>query len=318
MNADIPTRPRRLSALHPGLRHAALSLAAALLPALAQATQVPSLPGMQPGLSSPLSLQAPRYSRALEAEGQYRITADFRSLNGTPVSISFEIEQAAARQSMQAFGISTAEIDAMRRGCQATAQCDQAEFDQRLAGYFREHKLRLREVPGERSHLFVDIPEVVRHDRALVRPVAQALQQLGAEQGRDAAWVFDTAVALVQGGLAYRAPSAQEQGRQTLGFYTPPRALEKGYGDCDTKSALLASILLNLGETRIIGVRVPNHYLLGVARKPQPGEASLDYQGRSFVLLEAAGPAVRKPGEVSERTRLALQNGDDIRIDPMF
>lgn len=259
-----------------------------------------------------------RYSKALDSEGLYRITADFRTLRGDPLSISFMIEQAAGRASMEEFGISEAELDALKKACLRTRDCDQDEFDQRLMRYYHEHKLRLRTVPGERSHLFVDIPEVVRRNRMSVRPVAAALQQLGAERGHDSDWTFEAAVALVQGGLEYRKPSSRESGRQTLGFYTPPRALEKGYGDCDTKSALLAAILLNLGDARIIGVRVRDHYLLGISRAPQDGEAFLNFQGEPFVLVEASGPAQRRPGDISERTRAALNSRDAIRIDPMF
>lgn len=269
-------------------------------------------------LQSPSGPSSNQYSRALDAQGRYRITADFHSVSGNPVSLSFRMEPAVSRSSMQEFGISTAEIDGLRRACERVAGCDQAEFDQRLKQYFSDHKLRLRSVPGQRSHLFVDIPEVVRHNRKHVRPVSEALRDLARAQGRDERWMFEAAVGLVQAGLAYREPANTDGGRQTLGFYTPPRALETGYGDCDTKSALLAAILLNLGYERLIGVRIPEHYLLGIAREPRDGEAFVRYQGQTYVLIEAAGPAVRRPGDVSERTRVALSQGESLRIDPMF
>lgn len=258
------------------------------------------------------------YSIRKSTESLYRVTADFRSPDGDPLSVSFAMERSASRQSMQEFGISSEEINALEQACRTTQNCQQREFDQRLTQYFREHKLRLRSVPGQRPRLFVDIPAVVRHSRAHVQPVSAALQQLAAEQGQDADWIFASAVAMVQSGLEYRTPQALEGGRQTLGFYTPSRALEKGYGDCDTKSALLASILQNLGTSRIVGVRIPGHYLLGVARTPEAGQAFVQYQGESFVLLEAAGPAQRPLGEIAAKTRLALERGDEIRFDPMF
>lgn len=261
---------------------------------------------------------AQRYSRALGDEGLYRIKADFLSLGGDPLSVSFMIDKAASRASMRGFGISDLEIEALTQACMSTRNCNQLEFDRRLANYFRQHKLRMKIVPGKSPRLFVDIPEVVRHNHRHVLPVAAALQQLGSERGGNAEWIFEAALALVQGGLEYRSPSPLEAGRQTLGFYTPPRALEKGYGDCDTKSALLAAILRNLGESEIIGVRVPNHYLLGIARVPREGEAYLNYQGRPYVLLEAAGPAQRRPGDIADKTRTALRSGAEIRIDPML
>lgn len=295
-----------------------LAMATVVLSGQAAATELAPEVAHKVRMPLPASQGANRYSKALDTDGRYHITADFHGVGGDPLSISFRIEQAVSRSSMQEFGISADEIDSMRRACERSEECNQGEFDQRLTRYFHDHKLRLRTVPGKRSHLFVDIPAVVRRNQAYVRPVASALKELAVEQGQDQRWMIETAVALVQSGLEYRTPSMLDRGRQTLGFYTPPRALETGYGDCDTKSALLAAILLNLGSSRVIGVRVPDHYLLGIAREPRDGEAFVEYRGEPYVLVEAAGPAVRRPGDVAERTRLALSRGDEIRIDPMF
>src|SRR3546814_6517494 len=90
-----------------------------------------------------------------------------------------------------------------------------------------------------------------------------------------AQWTMDAAVALVQTGLVYRKPSLRENGRQILGFYPPPRALESGYGDCDTKAALLAAILQNLTDAPIIGVHVPKHYLLGIGERSEEHTSEL-------------------------------------------
>ncbi|MGQ0700697.1 MAG: hypothetical protein ACT4PZ_20955 [Panacagrimonas sp.] len=319
MPAEKPPSPCRFRAL---LRTASLltglTLVSALLPSPAYSSDR-LFPGLQKVLlPMPMQDASTRYSKSQDSEGRYRISADFRSLSGDPMSISFMIEQAASRASMQEFGISRAELDAVTLACRASKDCDRAELERRVHGYYREHKLNLKIVPGKPLRLSVDIPEIVRRNQAHVRPVAAALQQLGSERGRDSEWILEAAVALVQAGLEYRLPSSLESGRQTLGFYTPPHALEKGYGDCDTKSALLAAILLNLGDSRIIGVRVPQHYLLGIARTPRPGEAYLDYEGEPYVLVEAAGPARRRPGDVATATRVALDRSDPIRIDPMF
>lgn len=319
MPAEIPSVLRRLREPLAGHFLSALLTAATLLCPLAGQASDRMLGTLQdvllPAQRTPGSA---RYFTTSTGGGQHRIRTEFLSHDGDPLALSFTIEPAASRASMQAFGVSAEDLEALRQACIRTGSCDQAEFEHRLQQYYREHKLRLRSVPGQRPRLFVDIPAVVRHNRAQVRPVATALRQLGDEHGGDADWIFDAAVALVQSGLAYRRPAAEDGGRQTLGFYTPPRALEKGYGDCDTKSALLAAVLLDLGAPRIIGVHIPEHYLLGIARPPRPGEAYLEYAGEPFVLVEAAGPAQRRPGDVATRTRAALDAGAGIRIDPMF
>lgn len=285
------------------------AVASELLPAGLQKVLLPG--PQQPG--------AARYAHSLAGPGGLsHISASFRNLAGESVSLRFALDASAGRSSMRAFGVAQRELDTLTQACQDSKGCDQQELDRRIHDYYRAHTLHLREVPGQRSRLSVDIPQVVIRNQRHVQAVAEALRELADANGRDADWGFDTAISLVQAGLAYRSPAQVEDGRLTLGFYTPPRALERGYGDCDTKAALLASILLNLGSPRLIGVRVPNHYLLGVARMPRAGEAFVEHQGEPYVLVEAAGPAPRRPGSVARRTQEALERGEPIRIDPMF
>lgn len=284
--------------------------------AIASEQTLPGFSGLQPTPSRPLD--STRYASTQTADGGHHVSADFQLRRGDALSINFQLDAAASRASMRQFGISNDEVEALREACQRRTGCSQAELEQALKQYYREHYLQLRARQGERAHLFVDIPGVVSGSQDHVRPVVAALKRLRLEHSRDAAWLEDAAISLVQSALAYRQPAAQENGRQTLGFYTPPHTLKKGYGDCDTKSALLAAILQGLGDTRVIGVRVPNHYLLGIARVPRDGESWIEYRGEPFVLLEAAGPAQRAYGDIAPRTRKALDHGDSLRIDPMF
>ena len=312
---SIPSRSRALP------HHWSARLLLALLVSVAGAAHareqvLPSFPGLE---TNTLHV-APtaRYVRTTDRDGQSRVIADFEDHAGSAMRVSFDLESGASLASMQSFGFSQGEVLALRDRCRREGPCDQSELDDRLKQYYREHALSVREVPGKPTRLSVDIPSVVRRNRAQVQPLVAALRQLGSERGFEAEQLMGAATALVQGAMAYRSPAMLEDGRQTLGFYTPPRALEKGYGDCDTKSALLAAILANLGEERIIGVRVPDHYLLGVARQPRAGETALEFRGEPYVLIEAAGPAQRRFGDIGKQTRVALAQGQEIRIDPIF
>lgn len=264
--------------------------------------------------------EAGNYRSRRTADGGYRVTTRFSSFDGEPLSIDFELPSNASHNALQEFGISDAELKAILNQCVASGTCAQSELDQRTTRYYQTHGLRLRTVPGHAAHLFVDVAQVVRRNRTRVQPVAAALRQLAAARGRDddLQWMTNAAVALVQTGLVYRKPSMREQGREILGFYPPPRALEQGYGDCDTKAALLAAILQNLSSAAIIGVHVPKHYLLGIAGTPQAGQATLSYAGTRYVLVEAAGPGKRPPGDIAASTQIALNERSELRIDPMF
>jgi hypothetical protein len=94
--------------------------------------------------------------------------------------------------------------------------------------------------------------------------------------------------------------------------------LANGKGDCDSKTGLVASLLKNFSGARMIGINIPNHYLMGVARVPQRGEAYIEYGGEHYVLLEPAGPGWLPPGTVSDYSLDLLRTMRDVRIDPFL
>jgi hypothetical protein len=271
-----------------------------------------------PSLGGATSSGASSYEAVPNGDEGYRVTTRFNGHDGKPLSLSFDLDRATAMTSMRDYGFSQQEVDALQAQCIGNRECTSETLDRAMRAYYRQHGLRVQQGPNRRMRLSVDIPHVVRRNRAAVQPMVVALRELGYEQGFDAERRVSTATALVQSGFAYRLPQDVENGRRTLGFYTPPRTMEKGYGDCDTKSALLAAVLAGLGEKDVIGVHVPGHYLLGIAREPRAGDASVEYGGRHYLLLEAAGPAPRPPGDVAKVTRAALASGQPIRIDPIF
>ncbi len=259
------------------------------------------------------------YSRRLGSDGNYEVRASFRSFSGDPLSVAFRFSPRSSHDSVREFGVSVEELDALMAACRARTGCDQEEFNRHTTRYYRDHSLTLSQERADQApRLRVDVPRVVERNRARVKPVAVALRRLAAEQGRDTEWMMEAAIALVQSGMVYRQPATWDGGRKILGFYPPLRALERGYGDCDTKSALLAAILQNLSNRPLVGVHVPQHYLLGMAGTPRSGQAYIVHQGRPYVLVEAAGPAARRPGEVSKTTHAALVLKKGIRVDPMI
>ena len=88
-------------------------------------------------------------------------------------------------------------------------------------------------------------------------------------------------------------------------------------GDCDAKSGLLAAILLNWNNAKLIGVGVPGHYLLGVIQHPARGDACVEYEGQPYVLMEPAGPALLPPGMVSDYTQKWLAARDQVIMEPL-
>lgn len=243
------------------------------------------------------------------------VRTSFKTMENAPVTLGFTLDSSASRTSMAEFGYTEAEVHAVYDGC---AGCDAATVNSRVDQYYRAHGFTPEHLATGTISLTVDIPGVVRRNSARVKPAAAAIQRLAVENAYGPDQVLGAAVAFVQTAMVYRKPPTTEGGRQTGGFYPPPRALEVGAGDCDTKSAVLAAVVANFSAAHMVGVHVPGHYLVGVSRVPRSGEAFVQYKGQPYVLIEASGPSLLPPGVVAPTTLSALKASSGVRIDPLF
>lgn len=253
------------------------------------------------------------YRRVEEAGGHTRVLARYVNHNRDPLSVSFLLPAQAVREASAEFGWSVTETAALAETC----GCTQEEYDRQVEDYYRSRGVAWRQADdGRRLH--VDIPRAVERNRPRLQAVAAEFDRVAAARGYGPDEKLGAMLAFVQAALLYQRPPDVEGNRDILGFFPPLRALHEGFGDCDTKSALLAAILTNFPGTRMIGVHVPRHYLVGIARIPRPGDAFIEYEGEPFVLLEPSGPARLPPGQIGPQTQAALATMNGIRIDPLF
>jgi hypothetical protein len=75
------------------------------------------------------------------------------------------------------------------------------------------------------------------------------------------------------------------------GMLVAPDILIKKWGDCDSKAALFAGILLHDPTKKIVVIEVPNHVFLGIAGIPKPYQDFVEFQGQRYIFLEPVGPA---------------------------
>ena len=253
------------------------------------------------------------YRRTTDAKGDHAIAASYVNFNRDALQLAFAVPARSVRESMEEFGYSAAEAQEMAKTC----GCTQEEFDRRIEEHYRERGLAWRMADGVRR-LYVDIPAVVERNRGRVRELAREFDRIATARKYGPDETLGAVLTFVQSALPYQRPPKQEGERDILGFYPPPRTLEAGFGDCDSKSALLAAILTNFPGTRMIGVHVPRHYLVGIARVPRSGDAFIEYRGEPFVLIEPSGPGRLPPGMIAPTTQAALATMHDVRIDPLF
>lgn len=275
----------------------------------------------------------PRVRRELKRDGDnLSATYGFVSYQDDPVEVKVTVPGSAYRSYRQGFGYRQQDLDALFE--QQKQQLDQAldwavknrvsqekldEVAARIKSNYDTAVKDLLKARGfrylDKNLLAADIPEIVKNNVALFQPVAHSLQQSMTRLGYSETDTIGTALPLVQTAIAYEALPAVQNERITAGFSPPLEVFMEGRGDCDAKSALLASILLNWDKVELIGVGVPSHYLLGILQNPGKGEAFVEFEGLTYVLMEPSGPAWVPPGVISDYTLKWLDAQDQVILE---
>ena len=287
--------------------------------------------GSQPNL--PGRADAGPYQRIEGKNG--RICAEYgcRNFNNLPLHASYSISPAELAAYQQGYGFYQSELDALdlwQKNALGDAhsyavqnRLKQAELDRMGAAIKADYRARCRSLLVARGFailpgkvLTADIPAVARRNVKELRRFALDLESQAGSGASNSDGVVGAALSLVQTAFLYEQVPALINGRQTGGIYPPLEAIARGKGDCDTKSALLAAILMNWGGLKLIGVGAPEHYLMGVLRNPAKGDAFVEYRGERYVLMEPAGPAWLPLGAVGPATAALLESGEPLTIEP--
>ncbi|MBI5244785.1 MAG: hypothetical protein HY922_14040 [Elusimicrobia bacterium] len=216
------------------------------------------------------------------------------------------------------------ELDLKLRELQARNDQIGKDLDQTLASLsaeYRNRRLDIYQSSGFRYQkagvIEVDIPALARRNIGRVRPVAEAFDAIAANRGYQSESLVGAVAAMVQTSLRYEIPAQRSGTKLVNGVMAPPKTLVLGQGDCDTKAALIASILKNWPNLKLVGLAIPQHYLMAVHRIPRRGDAFIEHEGLPYVMIEAAGPAWLMPGQVGDSTMAYLESGKQFRIQPM-
>lgn len=259
----------------------------------------------------------------------------FKNFNGDRLRVSYEIGKKALDAYENGWGYRQKDIAAINAEHETARQAahkratalrrTQAQFDAELAALARERDQRVDAYFKSKGfkilngkQLAIDMPLLVRGNAPLLRPVASAIETIADQRKYDSEDLIGAVASFVQTGLIYRIPPPAEGDRRTGGILPPVTALVRGWGDCDTKTGLAASILSNWPHMRMVGIGVPGHYLLAALRIPGKGDLFVEHQGLQYVLIEPAGPAWLPPGQAGQQSIALLESGRGYDIEPFF
>ena len=183
----------------------------------------------------------------------------FINFNKDALSITFAMPDAEYRRYAAAYGYSDADLDILKSWREKTRQeawkaalpaggkaaADKAvadvdlEYDTRLRALLRSRGLALR----AGNVVECDMPVIVKKNIKTLNPLAMAFQKLAVEKKYGEEDMVGAVVSMVQTAILCKIPPAIENGLHTGGLLPPAKSLLSGWGDCDTKTGLLASIL---------------------------------------------------------------------------
>lgn len=259
----------------------------------------------------------------------------FQNFNRDLLQVQHQVPRKVFEEYDAAFGYSkedVAEIDAWheqaRQGAykfalksnKGQAQLDaamghlKAERDKKIKDYMLSKGFRI--MPG--NIVEVDVPVMVNRNAPVLKALALSFDKIAQARHYDSENLIGAVTSMVQTALLYRIPPPLQGKKHTGGLLPPLSVIVDGWGDCDTKTLLLSSILANWPHMRMVGVAVPHHYLMGVLRIPNKGDVFVEYQGLQYVLIEPAGPAWLPPGQVGIDTIPMLQASQGYKIEPFF
>jgi hypothetical protein len=284
----------------------------------------------------PTAAGVPVYSGAYQSirpvGSAYSIEYRFVNFNKDNLWVQFNIAKAALDATAREFGYYQQDLDALSAQYQRAvdmAKQDIGDFPlspaqkaEQMQTLEQNYKRKRADYLASKGFKFmsddtleIDMPKLVQRNTPRLQTLAQAFSNIAREKNYDSEDVIGGVTAMVETALYYKEPPKLEGARNIDGLLPPLESLIAGWGDCDTKTGVLASILKNWDGIRAIGVALPTHYLMGIYQIPRHGDVYIEYGGLDYVLIDPAGPAWLPIGTVSQDTMGMLQARDGMEID---
>ncbi|MDM5141272.1 transglutaminase-like domain-containing protein [Aeromonas bestiarum] len=191
-----------------------------------------------------------------------------------------------------------------------TQQRDKLESE-----WLKQHYFQPFTPPDGMPAIKQDHVRIALESQTELAPLADQLKQAGTTETEARQKTVAHMLGFIQA-IPYQLLDSQS-GRSGKGFLSPRQVLEQNRGDCDSKVTLMAAMLAQLfPELKQAMVFVPGHALLGVALPAKPGEATLSWEGETYLLMEPTGPGQFAMGRIAS-TSQTLVDSKQLSVQPV-
>lgn len=144
----------------------------------------------------------------------------------------------------------------------------------------------------ENGILAFDYSKVVIDSREMVKPLYVDYMRIVNKYNLNKRDQVELVMRFLQD-IPYKMPPKNYLGRFIAGLFPPSELMKMGWGDCDSKSILMAAILSHdeFFYNKMAMINVPGHALLGIVAHPLTYDKYIEFQGEHYVYSEPVGPA---------------------------
>jgi hypothetical protein len=265
-------------------------------------------------------------------DGVYHARYKFLNFNSDTLSIYFGMNKPHYLSYLKNYNYSDTEIANLRSWrdkkrkeawAKATVKGDRIAGNKAMDIVKMDYQTNLRILLSKRGFALrignvveCDMPLIIKRNVKLMKPLALSFQKIATANGYSSEEIVGSVLSMVQTAIRYKIPPLTKGEIHTGGLLPPAKAILSGWGDCDTKTGIAASILGNWNRMKLVGISVPGHYLMAIRRIPGKGDMFVRYGGAEYVLIEPAGPAWLEPGKVGYNTKTLLKSSNGYRIEP--
>ena len=220
--------------------------------------------------------------RIVEWKGDTRVLA--AGEEGRRYRQRFRVDVGRLHRSVEAFGIPESWLTIRYRNPDERAR-------EKAAVSARAADRGIVAFPRRGGGAHVDHAWVVRHGREDVADAAARLEALARKEGQTGKREVSGTMASFVQGLAYRVPPTwrvRPGGERILtgGITLPLETLRNGWGDCDSKGLLFASLLSAAGEGDVVLLEGDKHLFVGLRLQPRRYDHVVRLRGVPYVLVE--------------------------------
>lgn len=135
-----------------------------------------------------------------------------------------------------------------------------------------------------------DYERIIEESRELVEPLYHQLKKIKNKYKLSEREFVILIMRFLQD-IPYGVPPSNYNNRFIMGLFPPSELLKSTWGDCDSKSLLMATLLSldNKYNDKLAIIQVPGHALLGIQMVASPYDKTIKHKFKKYIYVEPVG-----------------------------